>query len=117
MERAHCLIDNLRLYEAEAAYHYAAHLVPDRFFINRGWSIASLLRVAIKETFERAHSAGQRAVDLRTLRLPEHEAWQRDMAPHACECLERIVRIHAQKTVPANNQFFAHLAQGQCRER
>jgi hypothetical protein len=97
IQRAHCLTDNLRLHEAEAAYGYAARLMPDRFFINRGWSIASLLRIAIEEATVNARRNGEPTIDLLQLRFPDQEAWHRDMAPHAQECLDRILRNRAGK--------------------
>jgi hypothetical protein len=100
----------MRLYEAEAAYHYATQLAPERLRIHGGWARASLLRMAIEEAFERAHSEGRHSVDLRTLSLPDREEWQRQLALHARECLERIVRIHSQRRVAANSQFFGELA-------
>ncbi len=118
IERGNCLIDNLRLREAEAAYHYATRLAPEQLATDGGWAVASLLRIAIEEAFERAaHSEGRHDVDLRTLQFPDREAWQRGVAPQTRECLERIVRIHSRMRVAANSQVFEQLAHEDCRER
>jgi hypothetical protein len=110
IERGHCLTDNLRLREAEAAFRYATQLAPERLRISSAWPVASLLRIAIEDAFERAHRDGGHAVDLRTVRLPDHEQWQCGVAVRARECLQRIVRIHSRKRAAATNRYFEQLA-------
>jgi hypothetical protein len=114
IQRGKCLIDNLRFCEAEAAGRYAARLAPDH--VNADWPIASLLRIAIEEAQARARSRGRPTIDLGDLRFPNEKAWQRDLAAHARECLDRILRIHAQKKAAATSRFFGQLAREDCHE-
>ena len=94
-ERAHCLIDNLRIAEALQAYHLANRFVPDNPFVESGWAIATATAAILEKSQLRARSVDSWDIDLLTMDMPEPiQEWERRVFPFAWDNLRRIADIH-----------------------
>jgi hypothetical protein len=100
IQRANCLADNLRFKEAEAACYCSRLLAPKYQSIL--WPVVTILQKAVEEARNNWRGTGPFVIDLKTLRFPNSEPWERKFVPEAKEWLERIFRVRSNNRDVAN---------------
>ena len=102
-ERGHCLLDNLRFFEAADAYYLADQLAPDMPGAANAYPVAMALWNVLIASKNRARAEGKTRFEPEDLRVPNDAPdWLRAMTPMARTHVNRILRIHLAKADAGN---------------
>jgi hypothetical protein len=97
-ERGNCLLDNMRFLEAMRAYKSAAELAPNDPCIENAWATSSILYMAIDNAEKKARLEKNAVIELKHLPMPDVPNGWNELIPFARETLERIAKIHVNRT-------------------
>ena len=97
-QRAHCLLENLRLFETRIAYEYAAAFDPGNFTIECNWKIFFVIARGFDASTIEAKRKGRTHFLLRKVQLqPPREKWERQILKVGQEVLDELKKLHGER--------------------